>query len=1160
MRLVFALLSCFLFGLNLKAQTTVPIYSKKYILQTDSITLDTLPILVGSVKIKGYQEGLDYRINYLHGALISIRIPLATHLDCEYSALSYNFKKSYQNKDPKLIQPVFSEVQNPFKFDARSSGFDPVLKNEGLVSNGSIMRGLSLGNSQNAVVNANLNLQLAGKINNDVSVLAAISDDNNPIQPEGNTQELQDFDQVYVQFSKNANKLVVGDYLMTKPEPSYFLNYYKKSRGLLAQTQFEIKPKQSLQVNAQAALSRGRFVRNIMNGVEGNQGPYRLTGPNGEVFIILISGTEAVYLDGEKLTRGEQNDYTIDYNSGELVFMPKRLITQYSRIVVEFQYSDRNFARTLFGFSTKWETAKSTVYLNYYTEQDNKNQPFQQSLTDSNKFLLASVGDQLNEAKVTSAKRIYPFDSKKILYRKIDSLGFQNIYVHTIDPTSDTVFYELRFSFVGTNKGNYKQGASSSNGRVFQWIEPINGVPQGDFEPFIQLIAPNKKQLLTLGSMVRFDPNNSMAIELARSDNNKNLYSDLDNANDAGYAVKLESKNELKLGGKEKTVQSAVHYEYTDAQFRYVERYRNVEFNRIWNRQLSNGNESDTGNKEHIINWKLAFNHAKYGTSFYQLGYYNKGEGSFIGWRHQIGFDLKNTRNKFQSTAEWLNGQQKPTAYTSAYGTEIKNLQLNYTRLLRKINVGVRTNAEQSTFKNAGDSLLSGSYAYEQVALYLRNKDSSQLTYFIDINTRLDQIPFSLILKNHTLAKEAKAGISFLQKNFNKLSIDASYRNFEVLDSAFKDLKPEQTLLSRIEYDYSFLKRLITANTYIQVGSGNELRRDFQYVEVPIGQGVYVWKDFNEDGQQQLNEFQPASMADKNLANYIKVFLPTTTLLKVNSSQLSQTLNINNFSTKRYTGFKGFANKFSNQTAWRYDRKVLADPAHSLTSIVNLNVKDTSLISLASVFRNTLFFNKNNPKYGLDFSMQKQQSKNLLTNGFETRLREEYTFGARLNLTANWALTGNYAIGTRGYTSEYFISNNYSYQFHELKPKLSYQFQQKWRVGVNYSLVQSSNLPELGGDESKTNELGSEIRYSFIKMGVLTLKYTHYQVGFKGNVNSPLAYDMLQGLSIGKNQLWSINMQQRFGNNLQINISYEGRKSGSLAIIHTGKMEARYIF
>jgi hypothetical protein len=57
-----------------------------------------------------------------------------------------------------------------------------------------------------------------------------------------------------------------------------------------------------------------------------------------------------------------------------------------------------------------------------------------------------------------------------------------------------------------------------------------------------------------------------------------------------------------------------------------------------------------------------------------------------------------------------------------------------------------------------------------------------------------------------------------------------------------------------------------------------------------------------------------------------------------------------------------------------------------------------------------------------------------------------------------------------------------------------------------------------------------------------------------------LAYDMLQGLSRGNNQLMNVQLQQRIGQNLQINITYEGRKSGEIPFIHTGKMEARYLF
>ncbi len=1159
MRIRFFILLNLFFVTSLFAQQQSIYPTRSILIQKDSFQLDTLLIVNGSVSVLSYTNGIDYRINYQAGAFINLKIPKGTWISIAYLPIQFPLRQKLKHRDIGIIQPEFVVRQNPFLLPTGRSGFDPILKNEGLISTGSLMRGLSIGNSQNTLVNANLNLQLAGRINNDVDVLAAISDDNNPIQPEGNTQELQDFDQVFVQFSKQKNKLVVGDYLMARPEGSYFLNYYKKSRGLLAQTQFDLKPKQSLLVGAQAAISRGRFVRNTINGIEGNQGPYRLSGPNGEVFIVLISGTEVVYLDGEKLLRGEQNDYTIDYNSGEIVFMPKRLITQYSRIIVEFQYSDRNYARTLVGFNTRWDAKKASVYMNYFSEQDNKNQSFQQSLSDSNKLLLSQVGDRLQDAKVLSEVRVVPFNAKKILYRKIDSLGYASVYVHAIDPLSDTVFYEVRFAYVGTHQGNYVQGASSSNGRVFNWVSPMGGIPQGDFEPYVLLVAPNRKQLLSIGSQYRIAANHVLNMEVARSDFNKNLFSELDKANDAGYAIKLESKNKFRLIDSNQSIQSNVNYEFTDVQFRYVERYRNVEFNRIWNRQLNN-NSIDTGAQEHILDWRLAYVHKKIGSVYYQMGYYNKNFGSFVGMRHLLGAKLNVGRNTFNTNFEFLNAAQKQNTNQVAYGSQIQNGQFNYVREFKLLQIGANYLNEKSSFKNQKDSLLSGSFAYQQGELLLKSKDTIGLTYQINLRTRLDQLPSNNDFMNHTLSKEVKGSLGYLQQNLNKLNIDISFRDFQVMDTAFQHVKPEQTLLSRLEYDYSFFKRFITANSYFQLGSGNELKRDFQYVEVPIGQGLYVWKDFNEDGAQQLNEFQLASFADKNLANYIKVFLPTTTMIRVNSTQFSQTLSVNSFSNRRLTGILGFFNKFSDQAAMRIERKISLGSPDLFSQVFTSNVKDSSLINLASLFRNTLFFNRNNPKYGLDFTINQQQSKTLLTNGFESRNRNEYNTGGRYAFNANWSLNANYNWGTRRFASEFFTQNNYQYTFQEMKPKISYQYMQKWRLGFDAQWIQSNNLPELGGDASKVIEMGAELRYSFVKIGVLSFKYNHYEVNFKGNVNSPLAYDMLQGLSMGQNDLWSINLQQRIGQNLQINMSYEGRKSGLIPVIHTGKMEARYLF
>ncbi len=1135
--------------------------TKEHILVKDSFIVDTVLILKGSLWVKDYTAGLDYDFNYYNNQFVNKRIPIGAILQMVYQPVNPGLKLLYQNKDAKLLLPDIQANPNPFKYTPGKNTFDLGLAKEGLLVNGSIMRGLSLGNNQNAIVNSNLNLQISGKINNDVDILAAISDDNNPIQPEGNTQDIQDFDQVYVQLSKVNQKVVVGDYLIQRPQDSYFLNYQKKLRGIQVGSTQTLSQKQVLSVGAQAALSRGRFVRNTFSGIEGNQGPYRLSGPNGELFIIIVSGTEVVYLDGERLNRGEQNDYVIDYNTGEITFMPKRLITSYSRIVIEFQYADRYYARTALGTQVHLQGKYLTHYLNYFVETDNKNQPFQQLLSDSNKLLLSQVGDNLSQAFTPSVVPVSPFDSKRILYRKTDSLGFSNVYVHTPSASNDTVYYEIRFTYVGPKKGNYIQAASASNGRVFSWVQPINGIPQGDFEPLTFLVAPNRRQMITAGTILNAHKNHLLKLELALSDNHKNLFSDLDKSDNTGYGLKLESFNKYYFVDTNYRIESAVFYEVVTANFRNLERYRSVEFDRTWNRQLQNMANKDTGNLEHIVQWRIAFLHKQKWLMYYQLGYYNRALGAYLGSRHQGGLKYKDSLNRFEANGEWLIGKQNEQLFVPGFNNQVQVLNGVYARKIKSQLLSLKAQTDQSKFFHAKDSLLGGSYAYYEYGATLQPQDSSKYNYYLDYKHRLDQLPLINGFKNHTLANEYKAGASILQKNFNRLQADIALRDFKVLDTAFAGLKPELTFLSRISYDYGFLKRKITANSYVQLGSGNELRRDFQYLEVPVGQGLYVWKDFNEDGVQQLNEFQLASFADKNLANYIKVFLPTTSLISTYTTQLNQTINLN-FGSPSLTqrSFKNFLKRFSNQTGLRYEKKSGASEKFTLDRFTRFNPNDTNLISLNSLLRSTLFFNRSSAVWGMDINYNKQSSKILLTNGFERRAKEETGLSIRYNLSQNWSFNQVLNAGVKLLNSDFFSENNYQFRYLETKPKISYQYLQLWRVSIQYMHTQATNLPMYGVGNAVIQQLGSELRYAKPKLGVLTLGYNYYEVAFEGNINTPLAYEMLQGLSAGNNQIWTINLQQRLGQNLQINFNYEGRKSGQIPIIHTGRMEARYLF
>jgi hypothetical protein len=426
---------------------------------------------------------------------------------------------------------------------------------------------------------------------------------------------------------------------------------------------------------------------------------------------------------------------------------------------------------------------------------------------------------------------------------------------------------------------------------------------------------------------------------------------------------------------------------------------------------------------------------------------------------------------------------------------------------------------------------------------------------------RLDTKPLVKSMIASSIADDLKGSIAINGKNFNRWRLDLSYRNFKIENANTTILKPEETFLGRIEYDYGFFKRRISANTYIQTGSGSELRRDFQYLEVPIGQGVYVWKDFNTDAIQQLNEFVPAAMADKYLANYIKVYLPSSSLIGTFSNQFNQTLNIGSFALGNHqNGFNKLFKKFSNQTGWRYEQKKLNTVNDIWSRLKPLSQDDSSLISMNSLLRNTLFFNRSNPVYGFDYTYQSSKGRILQTNGSEKRSRLEHNFNFRWSLNSSWSLQTVYNTGQRRYYSSFFTDNSYDYLFNEIKPKIQYQYRQFFRVSVNYSYFEAKNQYEQNNEQAVMQELGSEMRFSISKLGAIQVKYSFYQINYTGYSGSNLAYEMLQGLSTGNNQLWNINIQQRLGQNLQVNFNYDGRISGTSNVIHIGRMEARYIF
>lgn len=1156
----------------------------------DTSQLDSLSLVPGSIKITT-NSGITldtsfYKINYAEGLLILNRNNfvknniVADSLNVSYKTFPYLFSAEVKHKDLSRIKPDLFGNTNPFSYTIESKS-DDIFKMEGLNKSGSISRGISFGNNQDMVVNSNLNLQLSGHLSNNIDILLAATDNNIPIQPEGNTQQLQEFDKVFIQLSNAQSKLIAGDFQLMRPN-SYFMNFHKKAQGLSFSTVLKTNPPNPLKkgesnsakdqgvykTSLSAAVSRGKFARNQIQGVESNQGPYRLRGAENEPFIIVLSGTEKVYIDGRLMDRGQENDYVIDYNTSEITFTAKQLITKDKRIVVEFQYSDKNYARSLVHFGNDFEKDKLKLHLNIYSEQDSKNQPLQQDLTPEQKKLLSDIGDTLSLA-VTPSFDSVAFSNNEVLYQKKDTIiGAQSYTIFIYSTNNDSAHYRVAFSNVGQGRGDYKQISSSANGKVFQWFVPVAGIKQGNYDAVILLITPKQKQMITAGVDYAFSKNTKLSIEAAGNNNDINTFSSRDNKDDIGYGLKINFDNTSPLTPLSKwsggevitkpdtasgplTLLTNLNYEYVQKYFSPIERYRSIEFERDWNR----------------LNLALADDQHILGAAVMLA---KKGTGS-VGYKFNALLEGNNYNANRQSTH--LDLQQKGfnanydgslLGSASTINTDFYRHKSGVSQKIKWVRIGFKDEFEKNKFTLLKkDSLLSNSYQFWEWQGYVQNSDTTKNRYGLYYKQRSDRAVkniFGATSLNRSAFAENYGGFFEAMQNPNsQLKVNVAYRKLQIVDSALTLQKPDNSLVSRIEYSFRLWKGLLYSNSFYEIGSGLEVKKQFSYIEVAAGQGVYTWIDYNSNGIKELNEFEVAAFS--NTATYIKIFTPSLDYIKVYSNQFSEMLMLKPAALwASKTGIRKFISRFANQSAYRIDRKSTESELAKAYTPFLTETNDSSLITLNSSFRNTLFINQQNSVFGLDLTYQDVRNKILLVNGFDTRQNSYKEARLRWNISQQFWWDLSYKDGKKISRSQYFGTRDFSIVYYEAAPKLNYQPNTAFRITASFKYTDKNNNVEFGAQRATLQDYGMEVKYNILQKGSLNVKANFIQINFNGTENTSLAFEMMDALQNGKNITWGLIYQRNLTNNLQLSLSYDGRKSEGSKTIHTGGAQVRAYF
>jgi hypothetical protein len=1115
--------------------------TKKIAFTTDTIQLETVSINPSFFKIVDQNnkviDSTLYQINFPKGFLLFKNNDTTTDsLTVYYQKLPDFLTKEYSTYDDSQIIENEAINENLYRIDNPSKPKN--IPFDGLVAEGSLSRGVTVGNNQNAVVNSNLDFRITGKISEKVSIRASIQDTNIPVQEGSYSQRLNQYDNIFMELFTDTWNIRAGDVFIGN-KTTHFLSFDKKIQGLLATVNFGAEDTKTT-VFASGGLVTGNYANSNFKGQEGNQGPYKLIGKNGELYVLVIIGSERVFVNGVLAKRGLENDYVIDYNSGEIVFNSQFPITSEMRIAIEYQYSENNYSRFITYDGGSVTKKKWSFGANLYSENDLKNQPVQQNLSSEQALILTEAGDN-RDLMVSPSAIVADYDDKKIQYKKT-LLGTATIYEYSTD--SNDELYNVQFTLLGPSKGNYILTNPTSVDKVFEYVAAINGIPQGNYEPIIQLIAPLKSQVATFFSTYNPSEKTMVDFELAVSNNDQNLFSSIDDNNNQGLAGEIKAIQ--RLYSKKWNVDAFANFQAIQTDFKTVERINNIEFYRDWNVNSSLAGDQSllgTGIILNLIPKTDSSTVANINYTFEKLTLSKNYSG------------LKNNLNvnfEFNNWSIKNNGSYLKSDDIENKSTFLRNFtQVHYQRKKNWVGSTIRFEDNQEKNKTTQNySLIS--QRFSEYGIYAGHGDSSRVYVQLGYNRRLNDSVQNGLLQRVNTSNSYNIQSKLLQTETRNISLFINYRQLDYTDPSLKDTP---SLNSRITYNDQFFNKLIQSNTLYETNSGTMPFQDYTYVEVPAGQGKYTWNDYNGDGIKDLEEFEISPFTD--LATYTRIFLPNQTYIKTNQNRFSQSFIINPTIWQNNKDYKKTLSHFYMQTSFIMDRKVKNNGED-----LNLNPfqsSDDAILGLIKTFSNSLSYNRGKRDNSVTYTFTKNETQNLLSIGTIQNNNNFHQLEYQHLLYNSWLIDLLGKTIENDTESKTFPEKNYTIEGYLWMPKISYLFSKNVNLALFYEYLNKEN--QIGNLDALTqNRFGTTFSYVGNSKFSLNSEISLYKNDFTGNEYSSAGYQMLEGLQKGQNFTWRTLLQVNLTTFLNLNLIYQGRKSETNDAIHNGSVELRAFF
>jgi hypothetical protein len=393
---------------------------------------------------------------------------------------------------------------------------------------------LEFGQNRDAQLRQTFDLSATGRLGERTELVALLSDRSSSLTAAGGTLELSELDKLLVEVRSPLGLATLGDYTLVHAAGS-FGAIQRELTGARARVSGAAGTAQGA-----VAIQKGRYRSLDFYGQEGRQGPYLLADESGAVNVPVVAGSEVVWLDGERMARGEAADYAVDYPRGRLTFTSRRPISIGSRIAVDYQLSGSPYRRRAAEAAGEARRGGLMVFGHAYREGDDAGHPLDRIYSDQDYAALAAAGDSAGAAL---AEGVFPGPGD---YDEVEGPGGARYFAYA-GPDSGAL--RVQFAAVGPGAGAYAESTSVAGLPLFVYV----GEGAGAYAPGRRIPLPSLTSLV--GGGVRWQIGTALRAEAegAASARDLNRESGLDDGDNGDGAGRLHVLFEPRLapGGRD---------------------------------------------------------------------------------------------------------------------------------------------------------------------------------------------------------------------------------------------------------------------------------------------------------------------------------------------------------------------------------------------------------------------------------------------------------------------------------------------------------------------------------------------------------------------------------------------------------------------------------